>query len=270
MKSIKISLIALLVSFVWFSCSSPSNNQASKDSTAVVDSAKSTKIEYPLPTPFEVTQMLNKAGASYILNLSNSVKNIDKYMTEKSKAVNLGVYGADLAYASTFNKTEETRHYLTNTQKLTDELGIASAFNQGLVQNAEANINNADSLHKVITTSYYDTFDFLNKNGKGSIAVLVLTGGWVEGIYLSTQLAAVTKKNDEIVKGILNHKFTIEKLFVLLEQYQKENPAVKEVYDLVKDVKELYAKLPQTGDVDKKQLSELTSKVESVRAKLIE
>lgn len=270
MKSIKISFLALLVSFVWFGCGTSSNNQAASDSVAVGDSAKSTKIDYPLPTPFEVTKMLNSAGASYILNLSNTVKNIDKYMTEKSKAINLGVYGADLAYASTFNKTEETRHYLTNTQKLTDELGIASAFNQNLVQNAEANINNPDSLHKVITTSYYDTFDFLNKNGKGAIAVLVLTGGWVEGIYLSTQLAAVTSKNDEIVKGIQKHKFTVEKLFILLEQYQKENASVKEVYELVKDVKDLYSKLPQDGAVDKKQLAALTTKIESVRSKLIE
>ncbi|MFW6043007.1 MAG: hypothetical protein ACOCPW_01485, partial [Marinilabiliaceae bacterium] len=81
---------------------------------------------YPLPTTFEVTEMLNRIGASYILALSNSDDNVDKYLTEKKQALNLGVYGADLSYASTYNQKQPTIDYMEASKKLVDALNMSS------------------------------------------------------------------------------------------------------------------------------------------------
>ena len=68
--------------------------------------------DYPLPTSFEVTRLLIESGASYILDLCNKTDNVSKYISLKSKALNLGVYGADLSYAATYNQTQETMQFL--------------------------------------------------------------------------------------------------------------------------------------------------------------
>src|SRR5512133_696540 len=50
---------------------------------------------YPLPTSAEVIKMLTEVEVGYIIGISNSVENGKKYFTSQSRALNLGVYGAD-------------------------------------------------------------------------------------------------------------------------------------------------------------------------------
>jgi hypothetical protein len=213
--------------------------------------------------------MLNGAGAGYIFNVSNPVENVDRYFTEKQKALNLGVYGADLSYASTYNKSKETQFFLTCTQQLTIDLGINSALNQGLIERVEANINNKDSLHNIISESFYDTFDYLNKNGKGSISVLILAGGWIEGMYLSTQLAIITKNNPDILRGIGEQKDTLEKLLTILRNY-KDDPNVT---DFILDLEKIDASF-QGHDVSTiitvKRFDNLCGIIDEVRSSIVE
>ena len=85
--------------------SSPPADQEAPDSREDIIQEIS---DYPLPSSFEVTKLLVEAGASYILNLCNPVDNVNRYISLKSKALNLGVYGADLSYAATYNQAQET------------------------------------------------------------------------------------------------------------------------------------------------------------------
>jgi len=52
---------------------------------------------YPLPTSFEVIEMINDLEIGYDIGVSNLTENADKYFIEAKKAINLGIYGADLA-----------------------------------------------------------------------------------------------------------------------------------------------------------------------------
>ena len=271
----KLSLFALFVALVAAGCSSQPAGQTN-DSTAVQTETQDQtvadeveKIIYPLPTPYKISEMLNKAGAGYIFYVSNPVENVDKYFTDKRKALNLGVYGADLSYASTYNKSQETQLFLTCTQQLTEELGITSAFNTNLVERVEANINNKDSLHHIISESYYDTFDYLNKNGKGSISVIILAGGWIEGMYLSTQLAIVTKNDNAIVAGIGEQKETLSKLVTILKTY-KDDPSVTEVMADLERINAAFPEVEAGKTLTPEQLSSLTSVIEEVRNAIIE
>ena len=133
-------------------------------------------VVYPLPTTFELTSMLNRIGADYILGLSNSTENADKYFTEKARALNLGVYGADLSYASTYNRKQETMLFLKASKTIIDNLEITSTYNETLVEDVEKNLDNKDQLVKLVTNSFYDTYEFLNKNGKANLSLLVVSG----------------------------------------------------------------------------------------------
>jgi hypothetical protein len=250
------------------SSNSNQNAQANADSLKMADSAKK-KIEYPLPTPFEINQMLERAKASYILNLSNPLSNAEKYNTEKAKALNLGIYGSDLSYAVTYKKTQETTKYLEKVQKLTDDLGISTMINKSLVDRVEKNITNADSLHSIVSGSYYDTFNFLNNSGKGAVSSLVLAGGWIEGIYVASQLAITAKKNDEIIKIIASQKVTLDQLLSVLESNKADNAAVSEVITELQKIKAEYKDVDEKGSLSPDQLSKITKAVETLRKSIV-
>lgn len=263
----QISLLGLILVFL-VGCGS--GNQEKKeikdDSTTIAKQVK--KIVYPLPTPLEIAKMLENAKAGFIFDLVNPVKNVDKYSTEKSRALNLGIYGADLSYASTYNKAQEVTKLLTCSKKLSDALEINTPFAQKLQKRIDENINNKDSIYKIVSDSYYDTFDYLNTNNKGAVSVLILTGGWIEGLYLSSTLVATTKDNEEIIKGIANQKKTAETLVNLMNQYKENKDVADAIVDITK-VKDIFDKVE--GDkMTKEQFTAFSKAITEIRAKVIQ
>ncbi len=280
MKQKTLSLFSSLLfvavfSLLLASCAGESDSQQNDEMDVVDTTTAVQKVEelvYPLPTPLEVTEMLNKAGASYILDLANSPENVDKYFTEMAKAINLGVYGADLSYSSTYNKTQETNNYLACTIKLRDGLSIETPFNADLLDRVEANIDNQDSLYQILTKSFHETFEYLNENGKGAVSVMILAGGWIEGLYLSTELVLLTDNNTEILKGIANQKNTLKTLIPLIETY-KENESVSEILKELKDIEAIYAEIPEKDGVvelTEEHFNKIKEEIEALRKKAIE
>jgi hypothetical protein len=195
--------------------------------------------DYPLPTSFEVTKLLIDAGASYILDLCNKTDNVGKYISLKSKALNLGIYGADLSYAATYNQTQETMQYLETSSRLIDELQISTAFNQSLVDRVEANLDNVDSLINIISDSFYDSYKYLQENQQDKLSLLILSGSWIEALFITTQITTITKNNQQIIDIISDQKSTLNKLLEMLEPV-KEDQIIVDVYSGLSGIKAIY------------------------------
>jgi hypothetical protein len=225
-------------------------------------------VVYPLPTTFELTSMLNRIGADYILGLSNSTENADKYFTEKARALNLGVYSADLSYASTYNRKQETMLFLKASKTLIDNLEITSAYNETLVEEVEKNLDDKDQLVKVITNSFYDTYEFLNKNGKANLSLLVVTGSFVEGLYIATHISENTYANPEIVQVIFDQKESLEKLIDVLKPEGKD----PNVAALLKDLTGLKASYDKVvdGKMTEEQLNEIITSAAKLRESIVQ
>lgn len=223
--------------------------------------------KYPIPTAFEVVKLLNKAGASYILSLNNPVENVDKYFTEKSKALNLGVYGADLSYASTYQMKQETMNYLNVSKKLIEELQITSAFNKDFAKRVEDNLDNKDELIQIITDSFYDTYEFLTHEGKDNLSLLVMSGSWIEGLYITTQIAVVSKNNEDLLKIIANQKEPLLKLMELLEPAATD-AAIADVMGMLKPLKGLFDEI--TGEtLTPEQFGKIEQEIAKIRTSII-
>ena len=268
-------LLAAVFSIMIISCGNESNDQQNDDSDLIEETTvmeKADRLVYPLPTPLEVTEMLNKAGAAYILDIANGPENVAKYFTEMSKALNLGVYGADLSYASTYNKTQETNNYLACTITLRDGLAIETPYNSGLLERVEANIDNKDSIYDILTTSFHETFEYLNDNGKGAVSVMILAGGWIEGLYLSTELAFLTENNADILKGIADQKETLKILMPLIETY-KENENVNEILKELRVIEAIYSEIPEKDGVielTEEYFNKIKMEIDNLRKKTVE
>jgi hypothetical protein len=222
--------------------------------------------DYPLPTSFEVTRLLIEAGASYILDLCNKADNVGKYISLKSKALNLGIYGADLSYAATYNQTQETMQYLETSSKLIDELQISTAFNQTLVDRVESNLDNVDSLINIISDSFYDSYKYLQENQQDKLSLLIISGSWIEALYITTQITTITEDNQKIVDIISDQKSSLARLIEMLDPV-KEDQIIADIYSGLSNIKSIYDKAEEPfsqADLDK-----VLNAIETLRKSII-
>jgi hypothetical protein len=251
MKTVKkiLSIVipgAFLMALV-FSCSNGPSKEEKKANEAVADtinkvinlSPEAKTALYQFPTPFEVTQLLIKAKAGFIFDITNPPANVTKYSTENAKALNLGIYSADMAYSATFNRNDETGKFLSCTNKLADELGIAGVYDQTLMDKIKKFNNNKDSLINLVTKIFSSTNTFLSKNNRNQVAVLIAAGTFVESLYISTQLNVVAKDNTKISTIIAGQKDNLDKLLTVLEAYKDEKHVMK-IYESVIKLKPIF------------------------------
>jgi hypothetical protein len=285
-------VIALAIISSLFACNNGSKSDAEDvDPTAIESKNKVAKVFYAVPSPSELSAMIKATGANYNKNILNPASNEAKYTSIIQKAMNLGVYGADLSYTSTFDQTQEAMVYMGVCKKLADGLGITGAINENTVKRMEKNLNNKDSLLKIISDTYLETDIYLKNNERAGVSALVVAGGWIEGLYISVNIAAQNAKNEMIVKRIAEQKLILENLIGLLEtneandnapEMMAELKALKSVYDKVK-VAETPATEAKTDNAAQKtvigsngelnltpeQLAEITKKITAIRSSII-
>lgn len=265
--------IVLMISFTLSSCVNSSKDgskkgaqESSKSIVSELDKDVS-EFVYPLPSAYEVTEILNNVGIGYMLGMSNSVENVSRYFTAKSKAYNIGIYATDLSYASTYKMTQETMLFLEALNQLGSDLGISSIYNEDLLKSIESNVSNKDSLVEIISITINETYDYLNKNGKGDLSILMVAGGWIEGMYLTTNVSENYQNNAEIVKVIYAQKPSLANLLKIADE-RKENSEIQELIDDLQPIKKAYDAVTNVNLTDD-QIRIIASAVETLRNKLI-
>jgi hypothetical protein len=267
-----VSLVALLLVIAITGCNNPATQNDQSGAAAdtikqgVTLSPEAQSMLNSFPTPFEVTTMLEKAKAGFIFDITNPPANAGKYVTETSKALNLGVYSADMSYSATYNRTDETNKFMACTNKLADELGIAGVYDQSLLDKVKKTGNNKDSLVGLINRIFTQTNDFLASNNRTSIAVLIAAGGFAEGLYLSASLGEVAKDNTKIMAVIASQKDNHMKLLTILEAYQSD-VNMKPVADEIAKLKPIWGNFDiESGKkIPQQKAAEITTLTESVR-----
>lgn len=245
----------------------PASGTADKrDSVASKDELIKEVFEYPLPTAFEVTNMLVNAKAPCIIDLCNPITSAEKYISQTRKAINLGVYGADLCYTVAYNQSQETMNYMNVTRKLADELNIGSSFNSSVVEHIEANLQNKDSLIRIISDAFYQTYNNLMQNKQDKISALVMAGSWIEAFYITSQIYLTARNKDAIASILIAHGNSLNKLLEIMQPFSDEND-VAFIYNDLLSIEKEYARLEK----EKKTIKDFSSLVqfaEKIRAQI--
>ncbi len=171
-----------------------------------------------IPSPIQTAMLIEKSGAEYNKSFLNDAKKATTYATNFQKALNLGVYGADVGYVTLYDQSQDALKYMGVINKLSDELGISSAFDQNLLNRFESNFGKRDSMLSMVSVAYRNSDAFLKDNDRLNVGALVLAGGWIETIYFSTQLA-MKHGNKDIINRIGEQKYTLNNLVKMLTPY---------------------------------------------------
>jgi hypothetical protein len=152
------------------------------------------QIFFSIPAPIEMADMIKDAGYTYNKEVLNSVDKVGNYIDEESRSINLGIYAADLSYATVFDQKQESVNYLAVTKSLAAALGIEGAIDEKFMTRVQNNQNNKDSLMTYVTLAYQNVNAYLKEGQRTDVSALMIAGAWVETLFLSTQYAG---KNGE-------------------------------------------------------------------------
>lgn len=232
-----------------------------KDNAALYeDMKKAEKIFNALPSPLESAMLIKSAGARFDEAMLNPVGKVNSYVTNKSMALNLGVYTCDLSFASLYEQTQLIIDYMNAAKKMADGLGILKAIEQPTIDRLEENINNSEVIMEIVSETFMNSNSYLEDNGQPAVAAMVLVGGWFEGLYISTQLVEMNDfTGNKLVGRIIDQKLSIDILLNLLES-SKGNPAIDEIIVQVQRLKLVFDKIklttsPVSTEFDKKSNS---------------
>jgi hypothetical protein len=294
-KLLNKNAIATIVLLSLYSCGSETSDKstAKNDSIPTVETKaenKSQNVFYSIPSPIQLCKILQRAGATYDKKSLNSLDNVSKYSTTTSKALNLGVYGADLSYSAIFNQTQETMSYLNASKKLAEDIGITGSFSTSMMKRMETNSGNKDSLLQIISELFLNSNEALKENAQSNVSVLVLSGGFIEGLYVATQVAKTVKDNTGINTRIAELKGSLNNMIALMS-LEGTDATISGIMTDLKSVKEIYDEMPASESkptvkadttkntmtiggsshysLTKEQLNKITLKAESIRAKII-
>ena len=193
------------------------------DSSAVL--AKK-EIFYGILTPVEICSIFNRLGVPYNDAALNPVQNRDLYLSNAKASINTGIYGVDLGYLKIFGIGQEMVNYMVTIRDMSDKLGIPDQYLTAPIKKMQSNMADADTIMNLMNDSFHKMEDHLRTGGRESTAGLMVLGGWVEAMYIATQLVYDPEKPDpEVIQKIAEQKYTLTTLLSFLKNYY-DDPVV--------------------------------------------
>jgi len=222
-----------------------SDKSTNTDSLQIHNTDKTFKFKeklFSIPSPFVASDLIKEISEDYNNDFLNPAENKINYTTTCAKALNLGVYTADLAYANIYEQFSATTKYIKVVRSLSSELQVMNLYTDEVLENFENNLHDKDSLNKIFTEAYRETDLYLSKNNREDIADLVVTGAWIEGLFLMTQISK-EKMNKQLIDRIGEQKYSLKNLMNLLNKHEYKNEQINSLINKLNDLNGEFKKI---------------------------
>lgn len=258
LNQLKLASLALCGAFIFASCGGGGSQEKESDASAEFESAREqvaidvAKVLEDLPPPSEVPLLLMAAGADFSPEVINTItaEQVESYQQSEAKAaLNLGVYASDIGYLTSYEESETALDYMGECQKLAAPVGVADAIDYGMISKFERNMENKDSLTAVINEVMQKSGQRLSQLDELNSAALLLSGIWVEGIYISTTIVSTYPDDlpeesrtlilEPLVKIVMDQKASLNDLLAVLNDVP-ESDEVNNMKQQLEKVKAIY------------------------------
>jgi hypothetical protein len=189
-----------------------------------------------IPSPLEIAVLLKQSGKKYNAGYLNTADNLTKYNTNYKRALNLGVYGADLGYTNIYEQNQDGLKYITAIKTLAEGLNIGQFFDMETIGRLATNSKNLDSLLLITTQNYNSINHYLQTQGRANLSVLLLTGGWLEAVHIMCNVASSDPSNTVLQEKVGEQKVTFNNILSLLSFYKDSDPNIA---SLIQDMEQL-------------------------------
>lgn len=212
--------------------------QTTLDSAEVARMKELEKIFFSIPSPVEMSALIKEKGYQFDQSKLVATANVDKYTGESRQAVMLGIYGADLSYTAIFDQKQMTMEYFAAAQKLARQMGVDGALTNDLIERLDKNQESRDSLLRIVSEAYADLNGYLKENKRIEVSAMIVAGGWIEALYLSTLYSG--DGNPELRQRIAEQKYALTNLMNYLDKFG-DAPSLRELRTDLKTMQDAYA-----------------------------
>jgi len=220
-----------------------------------------------LPDKRIINQLIKEKKIEYDHSLLADPKSVNKYPLEFYKAANLGFYGSDLIIASSFDQTQECMIYLKCVNLLSQSLGVSTAFDQTLFERIEANKDHKDSVLNLVTGAFKRVDEILKYNNRPGTSAIILSGCWIEGMYVSSHIAL--KLNDNRTnKTLIDQRESLKNLIVMLNGIRLEEDQMFLLVDLKRLFGE-FVKAETAGKYDPTSIQPIVKIIDELHGKFV-
>src|SRR5690606_2455258 len=196
-----------------------------------------------IPSPLEISVLLKEAGKKYNSSYLNSPDNLPKYNSNFKKALNLGIYGADLGYTNIYEQNQDGLKYISSIKSLADGLSIGQFFDIETIGRLASNSKNLDSLLLITTQNFNSINHYLQTQSRANLSVLLLTGGWIEALHIVCEVAALNPENKELQETIGQQKIILENIMLLLSFYKDRDPNMALLLEDMMELQKVFEKV---------------------------
>lgn len=241
---------------------------------------------FSVPSPVQTMLLIQELKTPYMNSLALSTDSITRFVTKEKQALALGIYGADLAYATTYQDGQRAMKTMKAVEELASKLNLSNAFDKNLLASFQKNINNKDSLLRLTGKAFRAADMYLKNDQREDVSAGVLAGGWIESLYLG--LSAMGDQVDpRMAIRLAEQRHTLDNLITLLVQDPASGELVVQLRDLAETYKGItleYTFVEPTQDMANKTtyinstskaqiapgtLQEIIEKVQAIRAAII-
>ncbi len=257
---LKQTLLLLIAIFFLAACGQrPSENlEVNLDEVDIgelqISSETMNDIIQNIASPIEVAALISALNVPYSTHYLSDPESLSTNTTSFEMAFSLGALSADLGYLNMYEKTGTAVNYLSSINRLADALQIGQFFDFATIKRLATSSSDLDSLMFISVNSFNNMDDYLRETERSNLSALMITGVWIEGLYLSTQVAK-QNSNEDLKSMIGEQKLILNDLLLILNNYKNEEVIAGYITDL-ETIKSIYDNVKITYEVGEPQTIE--------------
>lgn len=269
--------IFLVVMLILGSCTNSKKQQAEDDKVAASPYDESYMVIeeegviYKIPSPIDIFVFLDANKAPFLKEYLHNPSRHQDYLSRKSRALNLGIYSADLAYSAVYGDVQHALLYFNAAKILASKLGLHEGYGEQMALRVDQNLNNLDSLIDITSDSYYQARQFLEDQEMTELMGIMVAGGWIESFFLAIKSVPNAQLTNPIVERIVDQQLLLENLIAQLKKYESDK-AVAEIIIQLEELQAVFDKLYFNNaetPITREQFIQIANKVTDLRESFI-
>jgi hypothetical protein len=172
-------------------------------------------------SPVEISDLIKKQGIQYDRTILHNATAFANYQSDFKRALNLGVYSTDLGYATINDQSFDALSYLNSVKKLAIGLNVGQFIDSDKIMKLAVNKSDLNKLLDETSSTFENMSQYLEQQKRANLAALVLTGGWLETLFITCEVAK-RQPNQELNNRIVEQKLILGQILEVMKSYQTD------------------------------------------------
>ena len=258
MKITKISLLALLASITFTSCSGENEEaQKNKDVPSVLtDSIKNITDAEVIPEDADLDQEIlfkidliignNITGPSKVISEVKN-KGIGRFQetlaipmrqvrsfegSSVGKGLALGALGVDVTYLSVHNRPDLALKYIASINKLNRDLDCGMVIDADAIDAFDEAKEDGEKMSELMYNQYFMMEQHLKTNAKLEVVAHIMVGGVMESLYISAAQLMDAELTEDVVDLLYSQKQIISDLIDIYNDMEGDETIIDELMEV--------------------------------------